>query len=100
VPILPAPDDGPPGPRLKQLGVTGRLFERRYFLAEDGKVWCRESALGGWWTPRWLAVPAEDLGRVRLDGRTLAEVIGMVRQADLDAPTDLVRRPQDGSPLR
>jgi hypothetical protein len=59
-------------------------------------VWCKESALAGWWLARWLAVPAEDLGSVRVDGRTLAELVEMVRQANLDAPTELARRPRQG----
>ena len=93
----PAAHDGPSGLRLKPLAVTGRLFERRYFLAEDGGVWCRESVLGGWWTPRWLAVQVEDLGSVVLDGLTLAELLGVLRPSHLDAPTDLVRRPREGA---
>src|SRR5262245_43261593 len=80
------PPDAPKGLRLKPLGCVGLLVERCYYLAEGGAVWCRES-FRGWQPPRWLALPAEDLGQVLLGGQTLEQVVTAVTQVAREAPT-------------
>ena len=98
MPQDPTPPESLQGRRLRLLGVAGSLCERRYYLTDDGAVWCEETALAGWWPARWVAVPAAEHDQIFLEGRTLAELVDAARQAHLDAPTDHIRGPQAGPP--
>jgi hypothetical protein len=68
----PAPADAPsPGLRLRPLGGITWLKDRRYFLADDGSVWCREASYGGYGPARWLRVGPEECNLIEVEGRTL-----------------------------
>jgi hypothetical protein len=85
----PAPADSPPaGVRLRTLGGITWLKDRRYFLADDGSVWCREASYGGYVPPRWRRVGPEECSLIEVEGRTLT-----ARIADLtgDEPGSTVR---------
>ena len=70
------PTDLPPAPGpFTELGALTWMVERRYFLAADGTVWCREQGYGVHAVPRWLPVPPESYGLVVLEGRPLEDLI-------------------------
>jgi hypothetical protein len=75
VPDRPVPDDAPPGLNLSLLGGNFWLTDRRFFLADDGSVWCREVGYAVFARPRWRAVLPAEQGMVVLNGRTLAELV-------------------------
>jgi hypothetical protein len=92
MPHRPVPPDAPPGLRFRLLGGTSWLTDRRFYLAHDGSVWCREAGYAGFATPRWRAVPPEDWERIELSGQTLTQLVADLTQAPEDVPTARARR--------
>jgi hypothetical protein len=87
MPASNVPLDAPPGVR-HLLGGTSWLTDRRYFLADDGTVWCREAGYAGFATPRWRRVPVEEQDSIMLRGWTLAQVAATLMTPPEDVPTD------------
>ncbi len=72
-------DPAPHYPGLRPLGTINWMKQRHYYLGADGVVWCLETPHGGYHPPRWSAVAPGDLGRTRIDGVSLAELVAEAR---------------------
>jgi hypothetical protein len=86
------PPGAPPGLCLRLLGSDGWLTDRRFYLAGDGSVWCREASCSGFVTPRWRAVGPEEQAATVLRGWTLAQLAATVAAPPEDEPTDRERK--------
>src|SRR4051794_19852812 len=87
MPHRPVPPDAPSGLRYRFLGGNSWLTDRRFYLADDGSVWCREAGYAGFATPRWRAIPPEQWDRIELAGHTLAQLVADLSQCAEDVPT-------------
>jgi hypothetical protein len=76
------------------LGGTSWLTDRRFYLADDGSVWCREVSYVSLFPPRWRPLGAEELGAIVLHGWTLAQIVATLSAPPEDEPTDRARKRQ------
>src|SRR4051794_29472986 len=94
MPEGPVPPDAPPGLRLRLLSIEGWLTDRRFYLSDDGSVWCRVASYVSLFPPRWRQVVGEELGAVVLHGWTLAQLVATLTGPPEEEPTDRGSRPR------
>jgi hypothetical protein len=92
MPHRPVPPDAPADLRLRGLGGDDWLADRRYFLADDGSVWCRQASYVGLFPPRWRRVLPEEQQAVVLNGWTLAQTVATLTAPPEEEPTDRERK--------